>query len=206
MTHTLSDFARRLNFEAGVSYLPSLLFLTDEKRLPDPREAVTHLPAGSAVLLRHYRSPNRKKLAQSLRSVCDKHSLSLIVADDTKLATEVGADGIHLPEYRLMSPTASILSWRHSRRGVVTGATHSPLALRAAFRMGVDAVLLSPVFASASHPKKPPLGVIRFAKLCRFSSLPVYALGGITGLSAKRLIGSGAAGVAAIGALVDGIE
>ena len=206
MTTTLSNIARRLNFQAGATYLPPLIFLTDEKRLPDPREAASRLPIGSAVLLRHYRYPKRKELALSLKLICNTHGLQLIIADDIKLAIETGADGVHLPEHRLKSPTPDILRWRRTRLGFLTGAAHTPGALRAALWMGIDAALLSPVFSSASHRTDHHLGIIRFAKFCRMAPLPVYALGGINNITAKRLLGSGAAGIAAIGAIVNRIR
>ena len=43
---------------------------------------------------------------------------------------------------------------------------------------------------------------MRFTKLCRYAAIPIYALGGIDEITAKRMIGSGAAGVAAVGAMI----
>ncbi len=47
------------------------------------------------------------------------------------------------------------------------------------------------------------MGAIRFAVLVRRAGLPVYALGGINAETAPRLLGSGAAGLAAVGAFTD---
>ena len=68
-------------------------------------------------------------------------------------------------------------------------------------RAGADAVLLGPVFETASHPGGRTIGPLRFALWCRRSRVAVYALGGVTAATAKRLIASGAAGIAGIGAL-----
>ena len=65
-----------------------------------------------------------------------------------------------------------------------------------------DAVLLSPVFATRSHPGAPTIGPLRFARWVRESPIPVYALGGIDVPGARRLRHSGAAGFAAIGGLL----
>jgi thiamine monophosphate synthase len=59
-------------------------------------------------------------------------------------------------------------------------------------------VLVSPVFASTSHPQTPPLGVFRFAALCRRARVPVYALGGLSVARIPRLKHSTAVGVAGI--------
>jgi thiamine-phosphate pyrophosphorylase len=89
------------------------------------------------------------------------------------------------------------------RDWIVTAAAHSPIAIRLAARLGVDAVLLSPVFATASHPDARTLGPLRFARWARESPVPVYALGGIDAARARRLRGSGAVGFAGIGGLAN---
>ena len=188
MVHTISKIAQRLNLDAGATHLPALILLTDEDQTPKPQEIAPKLPAGSAVVLRHYNSPRRKNLAHMLRSICHTHTLLLIIADDMQLASEVKADGLHLPEYRLMSPTTDILRWHRSGQGILTGAIHSPRALQQAQLLGVDAAFLSPVFNSASHPNRHPLGLMRFTKLCRYAAIPVYALGGMDEITAKRMM------------------
>ncbi|HEX7774936.1 MAG TPA: thiamine phosphate synthase, partial [Parvibaculum sp.] len=88
---------------------------------------------------------------------------------------------------------------------VMTAAAHSEAAIFRAARARIDAVLISPVFPTASHPGAPALGVVRFARLAHLArrlGLRVYALGGITGpASLRRLTGSGADGVAGVGFL-----
>ncbi len=84
------------------------------------------------------------------------------------------------------------------RRFLVTAAAHDlPAALRAG-RAGVDAVVVSPVFPSHSPSAARPIGVRAFATLARAASAPAYALGGVNIRTARRLIGSGAVGLAAI--------
>ena len=56
-----------------------------------------------------------------------------------------------------------------------------------AARARADAVLLSPVFATRSHPGGRALGPLRFLMLARQSPLPVIALGGMTRQRAARL-------------------
>jgi len=176
--------------------------MTDDKRAPDPTKFATLLPPGSAILLRHYRDPKRNQLAKELRSICDNHSLSLIIADDFELAMNVKADGFHLPEYRLKSPSTDIFKWRRTNNVILTAATHSSQTILKAIRLQVDAVFLSPIFRSPSHPRERPLGLMRFSNMCSTTKLPIYALGGVNDITARNLNGSGAAGIAAIGAII----
>jgi thiamine-phosphate pyrophosphorylase len=59
--------------------------------------------------------------------------------------------------------------------------------------------LLSPVFATESHPDARPLGLEVLADACRTAGkMPVYALGGVNQTNAASCIEAGAAGVAGI--------
>lgn len=207
---TLADDARRLNLRTSYrrSHLPPLLLLTDETRLADPSAAVARLPRGAAVILRHYglAVTDRAALAHRLRRITRMGGVRLLLAvtgpADDALARAVGADGIHLPEWRVRHGAQRAL--RDRKPGwLVTAAAHSLPALRRADAVGADAALLSPVFVTASHTGTRPLGVLRFAAWSRHSRLPVYALGGIDTRSVARLRQTGACGLAGIGGLVE---
>jgi len=84
----------------------------------------------------------------------------------------------------------------------VTAAAHSRPALLRAARAGAQAAVVSPVFESASRSAGRALTPVRFAALLQGAPLPVYALGGVDARTAQRLVGSGACGLAAVGAFV----
>jgi len=182
--------------------LPARWLVTDARRLPDPLPAIRHLQRGDGVLFRHYEWPPAKRLglARQVAELCRRQGLVLVVAGDARLARAVGADGVHLPQ-------ALIHQAATARRGglaLVTAAAHDPGAIAQAARRAIDAVLVSPVFATASHPGAASLGVLRFAALTTEADrkgLSVYALGGITAASFARLRGLPLAGYAAIGSL-----
>jgi thiamine-phosphate pyrophosphorylase len=62
-------------------------------------------------------------------------------------------------------------------------------------------VIVSAVFPSESPSAGAALGVLRLASIVRDTPAPVYALGGVDGLTVRRLGGTGVAGVAAVSAL-----
>ena len=193
---TLAEAAASLKLAAR-SALPALMLMTDEARLADPLPAARALPAGSAIILRHYGVPERAALARQLAAIARRRSLVLLVGEDPVLARRVGAAGVHLPERALRR--AGAVRWQ--REWLVTAAVHSPAALRTAAACGADAALLSPIFATASHPNVRALGLQRFTALAQASPVPVYALGGIDRARADLLRGSGAVGIAGIGGL-----
>ena len=73
-------------------------------------------------------------------------------------------------------------------------------AQRAAL-FGADAVFLSPVFPTASHPGRATLTPVRVRLMAQETRVPLYALGGINAGNAQQLLGARLAGIAAIGAL-----
>ena len=173
--------------------LPPLVLMTDDERLIDPIAAARALPRGSMVIVRARQPAHRKRLAGAMMTIARERGLFVLIAGDAELALKVGADGVHLPEARLGE--ASSLRARY--RLIVTGAAHSLSALRKT--AWLDAAILSPVFATASHPGRSSLTPVRAAFIARAARLPVYALGGVTSANAGRL--SGFSGIAAIGAL-----
>ena len=167
--------------------------MTDDERLPDPVAATRALPRGAMVIARAREATKRRILALALREVARERGLFLLIAGDVALARQIGADGVHLPEARL----GEAVSIRAQSDLIVTASAHSLAVLRKAD--AVDALILSAVFASQSHPGAASLGPLRAAAMARLCPLPVYALGGITAKNAARL--AGFCGIAAIGAL-----
>lgn len=198
---TLAEAARHLKPRRPAHFLPRLILTTDSLRLPHPGIAIRNLPRGSAVIVRERHRETRAALARWIKPVCRCRGVRLLIANDWRLARALGADGLHLSE---ASVRRASRRWMSGRRPgwIVTSAAHSLRAVRLAAALGVDAVLLSPVFATRSHPGAPTIGPLRFARWVRDSPLPVYALGGIDVPGARRLRHSGAAGFAAIGGLL----
>ena len=178
--------------------LPRLMLFTDPVRTPDPAAAIAALPRGAGVVYRAFGDPAAVATGRRLVRVARRAGVILLAGADGALAAAIGADGVHLPE-RVAHRAAGL---RRARPGwLVTCAAHSAPAIATARRAGADAVVVSPVFPSASPSAGRPLGPLRFATLVRGARLPVYALGGVNDGTAMRLARSGVAGLAAVEAL-----
>jgi len=151
------------------------------------------------LIFRHYEAPNRAELAMKLAVLCRKKRLKLMVAGDLGLAIKTRA-GLHLPDFMAKRATPRIRLWQR-RGGSLTAAAHGRSGLRRAAELGAEAALLSPVFATLSHPHGKALGSIAFRHLAREAKLPIIALGGIRASNVLELKGAPIAGVAAVGAL-----
>lgn len=170
--------------------------------LPDAVAAAAEAGgAGLAVLLRAPGLPldALRRSAQMLLPFCRAAGSLLLVHGDPNIVRDVGADGAHLPDggpergmeiadaRAVLGPGPLLGVSRHDAAGLAAGA-------------GADYATLSPVFATPG--KGAPLGLPRFAVLCRAAPLPVVALGGITPERAPECRAAGA--VAAIRAVWDG--
>lgn len=160
--------------------LPAIWLLSDARNDARLEEALEHMPRGSGFIYRHYHLDGPERLARflALRRIARAHDHVLILADSALTATEWGADGIY------GAPRAL---WPR-RKGLLHLATAHDLAeIGLAVRLGADAVLLSPVFPTATHPGAQTLGPVRFRLLAMRSRAPVIALGGMDAERARRL-------------------
>ncbi|HVV41890.1 MAG TPA: thiamine phosphate synthase, partial [Nitrobacter sp.] len=137
----------------------------------------------------------RTKLAAELRGITRASGNKLLIANDADLAARLGADGIHLSEDR----AGQAFHWRALHpRWIITAAAHNA---RTTCLPALDAVFLSPVFATQSHPERVPLGGIMLRCIAMLARAPVYALGGIDDRTVARLMDAPLIGLAAIGGL-----
>ena len=171
--------------------MPPLWLFTDADRMPDVIAAVENLPQGlCGVVFRHDRVAGREAVIRQVARICRARRLALVVAGRADTPPGVGR---HLREgRRAVGPDA--------RRDWLSASAHGPAGLVRARRAGAGLAFLSPVFATPSHPGARPLGVWRWAAMARRARLPVLALGGVDGRSARRLP-AWVAGAGAIGAL-----
>lgn len=180
--------------------LPTIWLMTDAARVPDPRAAVAGLPRGAAVILRHYDAPGRAVLAVDLAGLCRMRGLTLLVAGAWRLAAAVGAHGLHLPEYLAQrGPEPGARLWLKHKHRILTAAAHGPRALARARGIHADAVLLSPLFPTVSHPQNKALGVTRAAMMARGAKVSVIGLGGIAPKHSGALKRRGFSGIAGVG-------
>jgi thiamine-phosphate pyrophosphorylase len=175
-----------------------MLFFTDPLRTPAPGATAARLPRGCGVVFRAFGAADAIERGRALARVCRARRLTLLVGADPALATRLNADGVHLPQ-RLAGRRGLVRALR--ARFLVTAAAHDlPAALRAR-RAGVDALVVSPVFASNSPSAGRAMGAFALARLARAARIPVYALGGVNVGTARGLKLTGVVGLAAVEAL-----
>lgn len=129
----------------------------------------------------------------------------VLVNDRLDVALATKADGVHLRVTSLpTAETRQSVSEKGLNEFLIGVSTHSPAEAESAERGGADFIVSGPVFDTPSKREfGEPLGLERFAEICRLVELPVLALGGISLHNFIQPLQLGAAGVAAINLFSD---
>ncbi|KAF0206578.1 MAG: 7 8-dihydro-8-oxoguanine [Gallionellaceae bacterium] len=131
-----------------------------------------------------------RALARRVVALAHARGAKVLLNGDVALAQEVGADGVQLTATQLAELTERpVLDW-------CAASCHNAEELRRAEVLGCDFALLSPVLPTKSHPGAPHLGWDNFASIAAGSSIPVYALGGLTSDDMQSAWQRGAHGIA----------
>jgi 8-oxo-dGTP diphosphatase len=129
-----------------------------------------------------------RAFASEVVAIASPYGARVVVNGATDIATQTGADGVHLTATRLMAAA------RRPACDWVGASCHNAAELERARELGVDFVVLGPVAATPSHPHADILGWSRFARLIRDYPLPVFALGGMRADDLDQAWRSGAHG------------
>jgi thiamine-phosphate pyrophosphorylase len=186
--------------------LPRLHAVTDERiaRRPDLERVAAELAgAGGAHLAFHARGHQLSGLEHfelALRLAVYPSS-RLFVNDRLDIALAVGVAGVHLGQSSLPVEAARRLdpTWWIGK------SVHDLDEARAAQAEGADYLFLGPIFPTATHADRAPVGFGVLRDVVRLG-LPVMAIGGVTVERVREIREAGAYGIAAIRAVWDAPE
>ncbi|MDE5557061.1 MAG: thiamine phosphate synthase [Ruminococcus sp.] len=142
--------------------------------------------------------PEYVSIAKTIREVCNKYGIPLIINDDYRVAIASGADGVHVGADDMA--VADIRN--HVGDNFIIGATAKTIeqALKAqsdgADYLGVGAVFPSPTKKNAIRITPEIL-----TEICRSVEIPVVAIGGINLENVHLIKDCGQSGIAVVSAL-----
>ena len=117
-----------------------------------------------------------------------------------KTARDLGFWGVHLSQAQLRDSSTT-----DTGLGFVSAAVHDHDQLAYAQRLGVTALLCSPIFQSAWKAGF-PIGLEGLCEFSRKSTVPVYALGGISPSNCASCLDAGAHGIAVLSSILGSEE
>lgn len=158
--------------------LPDLWLLSDARNDAALEQSLAALPPGSGFVFRHYHLADEERRARfaALAALAREHGHLVVLSDDPAHAREWGADGVYGSAAQIAGAGVLAIATAHDEAEIVAAAD-----------AGADAIMLSPVFATRSHPGGKALGATQFHALVSRSPLPVIALGGMDAGRARQL-------------------
>lgn len=162
----------------GEPSLPDLWLLSDARNDAALERSLAALPRGSGFVFRHYHLAEAERRARfaALAGLARKHGHLVVLSDEPARAVEWSADGVYGAAERVIGAGILAIATAHDEAEIV-----------AATGANAAAIMLSPVFATRSHPAGEAIGAVRFHALAGLSPLPVIALGGMDASRARQL-------------------
>ncbi len=162
----------------------------------------------SAIVVRRPAASAREvfEFTRRLRPATRQLGCLLLVSDRVDVAIAADADGVHLGRRSLPIAAAR----RALGAGKLIGASAHNLDEAGQLELdGADYLFLSPIFATASHPERAPLGLAPYREAVLRAKIPVIALGGVTTENVRLIAqagGRGAAGISSFYGVEDAAE
>lgn len=141
------------------------------------------------------------RIAKSIKSVCEKYNVPLIINDNIAVCLKSGADGVHLGQ--------TDGSPKYARKilgdGAIIGVTaKTKEQIERAITDGADYIGSGAVFGTSTKEDAKRMDLQTFKSLTEISSIPVYAIGGINKYNIDKLYKCGAYGVAVVSGVFSG--
>ncbi len=183
--------------------LSGLYLITDENQDGKLLQKVEAALTGGAEVVQ-YRAKNirpddRRKMAQDLRDLCNRHQAKLIINDLPELARDVNADGVHLGQDDMPAVQARQLVGGGKMIGISTHSVEEALKAEA---QGADYIAIGSVFPTDSKDDTQQVGLDMLRNVRKAVRVPLVAIGGITPAAAFEALEAGADSVAVISGIM----
>jgi len=134
-----------------------------------------------------------RNLIEQAVTLCHQSRVEVLINHDVALAAALGT-GVHLRAAQLgefgQRPLPNTVP--------VAASCHTIEELKHAEAIGCDFAVVGPIKATTTHPDAPGIGWTAFAAMREHTSLPLYAIGGLTPADIDEARTHGAQGIAAI--------
>ena len=135
-------------------------------------------------------------VAGEIERRCRRGHVLFVVNDRIDIAVAVGAGGAHVGQ----GDHPESARGRLGPRGVLGISVTTPEQAEAAERAGADYLGVT-VFATPTKAEAVPIGLDGLRSIVESTSLPVVGVGGIDPSNARKVLATGAAGVAVVSAV-----
>ena len=139
-----------------------------------------------------------KKLAEEVLQICNEQNVPCILHSFVDIASELGAENIHLPLHVLRG----IDEKKKEAFKQIGASCHSVEEAREAVRSGCTYITAGHVFVTDCKKGLAPRGLSFLQDVCESVSIPVYAIGGISHENIDAVRKAGASGACVMSGLM----
>lgn len=136
--------------------------------------------------------------AMSIKTLCKKYFVPLIINDNVNVAIRCGADGIHVGQEDV---TAQSVREKIGDKMILGVSAHNVEQALEAEKNGADYLGAGAVFSTSTKADANTITHKALREICSAVSIPVVAIGGINKSNIHELGGTGVSGVALISAI-----
>jgi len=139
-------------------------------------------------------------IAQQLENLCAEHNVPFIINDYLDLVLATDADGLHLGQNDLPISVARKLLPMGKILGCSTTTVDQAITAESE---GADYIAVGSIYPTLSKETAKVVGLDRLRQIRQAVTLPLVAIGGISGDNAAEVIAAGADSVAVINAVLE---
>ncbi len=136
--------------------------------------------------------------ALEMKKLCHRYGVALLINDDVEIARQADADGVHLGQSDMDPAAARAILGPDKIIGVSARTVEQAKAAQAA---GASYLGSGAVFTTSTKSDARALDHKVLKEICASVTIPVVAIGGITGENLLQLTGTGVDGVAVVSAV-----
>lgn len=136
--------------------------------------------------------------AVEIQAICRKHGVPFVVNDNVDIALAMDADGVHVGQSDMEAGDVRAKLGPNKIIGVSCKTVEQALLAQS---RGADYLGVGAMFATGTKKDATEVSFEDLKAICRAVDIPVVAIGGISSENAKRLKGTGIAGIAVVSAI-----
>ena len=160
------------------SIFPNIFCFIDDFK----NDYIKKLDKKITIIFRNYHTkPNIKKLRELVK-FCKSNDKKIILANNPKLALNLGFDGSYIPSFNKIT---NFKFYKRNSKFLLLGSAHNQVEIKVKEKQGVDIIFLAPTFKV--NKSKNYLGVIKFNLLSQLTNKKVIALGGVNEFNLKKI-------------------
>ena len=145
------------------------------------------------IIFREYNRKIEENEILKTKYFCKKKGFNLFLANNIKLATKLGLDGVYLPAFNKNLNYKNVNCYKNFK---IIGSAHNSMEIKIKEKQNCEKIFISPIFKTAKNKKF--LDTIKFNLLANQTNKKIVSLGGINSKNLRNVNLTRSCGIASI--------